>query len=399
MTSSRREIDVLSQSDGTWKKRELVPSADSTAALRPQTAQGAYDIEIGRELAAVEADWRELETDGALTPFQSLAWLAPLYRVLTPRMSATPLFVLLRDKRTRRPLLLLPLCLRRRYGFNFLEFADFGVCDYNAPILAKDFDPSPNEWNALWDRVLIRLKDAASVMRLQKLPQRVGGRANPLSHDNFAAAMSVGAWGVELPETTDRYDNEILTPTFRKELAKKLRRVAKRGKIEWVTATTGEERVAAFNALLRQRQARCDEMGRHNVLSESAFRDFYDALTSDPSTASLVRLNALNVGGESVASMLSLRHGDATYVIMTTFEGGDWKSASLGNVLIREAVERNIGDGVRYFDLTIGDEAYKRDFGARRMPLYSIVRPLSLAGVALAAGVKAATKLRDRRVS
>jgi CelD/BcsL family acetyltransferase involved in cellulose biosynthesis len=97
--------------------------------------------------------------------------------------------------------------------------------------------------------------------------------------------------------------------------------------------------------------------------------------------------------------MLSLRHGDATYVIMTTFEGGDWKSASLGNVLIREAVERNIGDGVRYFDLTIGDEAYKRDFGARRMPLYSIVRPLSLAGVALAAGVKAATKLRDRRVS
>lgn len=366
---------------------------------RARVTRGHFEIEVGRDIDAFERDWRALESDGALTPFQTIAWLGPVYRVLAPRMNATPLLILLRDKQTRQPAMLLPLCVRRRHGFSFIEFADFGACDYNAPILSHEFNPTEEEWSELWNEMVSKLRGVAEVVRLQKLPRSIDNRPNPLTQRRDAEPMNVGHWGVGLPETIDAYDQEILTSTFRKELAKKTRRVAKRGAMEWVSAATAEERRALFDILARQRQARCDEMGRHNVLSEAAFRAFYDAATGDPGTASLVRVEALTVGGEIVASMLSLRHRDASHVIMTTFEGGEWKSASLGNVLIHEAISRKIADGVRFFDLTIGDEPYKRDFGAARQPLFSILRPLSLFGVGLVAAVKAVTKYRNSRIS
>lgn len=399
MTSGGQEIAVVPRRIGAHGSARAHPSTDVTSNVGARVCDSDFEIEISQDLAAIEADWRVLEQDGDQTPFQTLAWLRPLYRELAPRVNAAPLFALVRNGVSHKPLLLMPLCVRRRFGFAFLEFADFGVCDYNAPILARGFEPSREEWRTLWSRIVGRLKGFASLMRLQKLPQRIATRANPLAHDEFAEPMSVGAWSVDLPDAIERYDNETLSSTFRKELAKKARRVARHGAVEWITASTAAERVALFETLARQRQARCDEMGRHNVLSEPDFRRFYDAATSDASHASLVRLNGLKVGGEIVASMLSLRHSEATHVIMTTFEGGDWKSASLGNVLIHEAAARSIADGVRCFDLTIGDEAYKRDFGATRTPLFSILKPLSPLGVALAAGVRAATRARARRIS
>jgi CelD/BcsL family acetyltransferase involved in cellulose biosynthesis len=104
-----------------------------------------FNIEISDDISAVQSDWERLETEGVLTPFQTGAWLLPFYSVLAPRLNATPVFVLVRDKLNRHPVMLLPLCARHRYGITIIEFADLGVSDYNAPIIAKTFDPSPSE--------------------------------------------------------------------------------------------------------------------------------------------------------------------------------------------------------------------------------------------------------------
>ncbi len=340
---------------------------------------GRFEIEIHRDLESMDSDWALLEEQGLSTPFQTRSWLRPVYEVLAPALGASPLFVLVRDAASGDPAMLLPLCVRRRLGVAVVEFADFGVCDYNAPLLSRTFAPAPREWAALWSDIVSLIR-FAPVIRLVKLPAMIQDRANPLVLDGRAREMPFGCWGVPLPSRIEDFDARVLASKFGKNLARGRRRLAERGKIDYVTAATREEALEIFAALARQRQARCDEMGRGNSLADPAYRRFYEAAIAVGLELRLTSVSAMKLDGRIIGAMLALRHGPSRHVLMPTYEGGEWKPLSLGNILIREAIEQFIAEGARYFDLTIGDEAYKRAFGASRDPLYHDLRPLTALG-------------------
>jgi hypothetical protein len=73
-----------------------------------------FAITVCSDPSAVTADWEELERQA--TAFQTRGWLLPLYRIVAPKFNAAPLFVTVRDRNTDRPLMLLPLCIRRKWG-------------------------------------------------------------------------------------------------------------------------------------------------------------------------------------------------------------------------------------------------------------------------------------------
>jgi CelD/BcsL family acetyltransferase involved in cellulose biosynthesis len=348
-----------------------------------KVASGDFDIETSDNINAVQDDWEWLEAEGLLTPFQTRAWLLPFYGVLAPRLNATPVFVLVRDRLSRRPVMLLPLCALRRYGITIIEFADLGVSDYNAPIIAKTFDPPPSKWRELWHNIVATF-ETGSILRLEKMPHLIGDLPNPLAQYNKESAlMDIASWGVMLPPTRDEYNKSVLHPSFAKELAKKARRIAKRGEVEYVVAQTRDEKRIAFDILARQRQARCDEMGRPNILAQPVYRQFYESVAVE-SPGDVVSLTLLKVGGEIVGTVLALNHQKAFCVIMSTYQGGAWKSCSLGNIVIQSTVEHSIDNGVGFFDFTIGNEGYKQHFGALPNALFSALQPLTLSGFSVA---------------
>ncbi len=275
--------------------------------------------------------------------------------------------------------MLLPLCVRRRGGMTIIEFPDLGVSDYNAPIIAKHFEPSFAEWDALWKRMAGALQ--GDFMRLEKMPRLIGSRANPLvQYQKKCRQMRIAAWGMKLPPNFTVYMERVLAPTFARELTKKRRRIAKRGAVIYTIARTPAEKRDAFNILSRQRQARCDEMGRFNILSLERYRQFYERVIVE-SPSFLANIGTLKVDGETIATVLTLEWFGTVYVLMSTFEGGEWKSCSLGNLTIQSAVEHAIRGGADFFDLTIGNESYKQHFGAASSELYSVLYPLTAKGM------------------
>lgn len=361
-------------------------------AVEAEGVADRFDVEIFRDVDAIDADWAALESDAVLTPFQTRAWLIPFYRELAPRLKATPVLVLVRDGMSGRPLMLLPLCARRYYGVMVVQFADLGVSDYNAPIIAKSFNPSAAEWHLLFRKIVTSIR-IGSILRFKNLPRQIGGRPNLLvQHGKNSVEMELAAWGLNLPLSIDDYTKRVLRPSFAKELAKKRRRTARRGDIEFVVAETATDRQTAFDLLMRQRQERCDEMGRINVLAQESYRRFYQAATVE-TDQSLSRLVLFKVGGEAVGTVFALQHQDGFHVVISTFEGGEWKTCSLGNLVLQSAVEHCINSNIGYFDLTIGNEDYKQDFGATPVPLFSTLQPLTPLGAVLTFGVAAATKI------
>jgi len=102
-------------------------------AILETRRDGSVDVDVFDELSAVRADWAALESSGACTPFQTMAWLEPWYAHVAPHFAAGPLFVRVRDHATGAPIMLLPLVKRRHAGLTVVEFADLGASDYRSP--------------------------------------------------------------------------------------------------------------------------------------------------------------------------------------------------------------------------------------------------------------------------
>jgi CelD/BcsL family acetyltransferase involved in cellulose biosynthesis len=115
-------------------------------------------------------------------------------------------------------------------------------------------------------------------------------------------------------------------------------------------------------------------------LSKQAFLRFYETAIFDNWNKRFCVLSGLKVGDEFAASMLSLNFDDRFYVLKHSFEIDRWGKKSPGTVIIDSAITDQIAHGTKYFDLTIGNDLYKRRFGCNENYLYLLVQGLSPIG-------------------
>ncbi len=336
-----------------------------------------FDVDVCGDLSAVRDDWAILETAGRCTPFQTRAWLEPWYEIVAPHFGASPLLVRVRDRFSRAPLMLLPLARRRDAGLAVVEFADLGVSDYHAPLFMPEMAWLRGRGPALWARIQAALRPA-DLFRFEKVPPFVDGMRNPLL-DVARRRMNFSAWDVALPPTRTGFDAGLQDQSFQRELARKNRRIAGRGLARFAEAGAPEDLRRAFETLCQQRGARFAELGRDNILQRAPFRAFYEtvALAAHDRVA---RLFTLSVDDEIVATIFGLGRDGRFCMIMSTIGDARWKSASPGNVAMDRLVSQLIGEGCGVLDFTIGDEAYKRSFGAAERPLGAGVMSLSWRG-------------------
>ncbi|HVV32856.1 MAG TPA: GNAT family N-acetyltransferase [Vitreimonas sp.] len=337
----------------------------------------ACTVEVSTDLDAAAPAWSDLETNGACTAFQARAWLKPWFEILGAAHGATPVLVTVRDAKSRRPLMFLPLCLRVAGGARRIEFADLGVSDYNAPLLAKDFAPSQAAFAALWADI-VRALPSADLIVLEKQPDMVAGQANPLVSLPGVETMRVRAWDLPLPATREDYD-KALDKVVRKELKRKHKNLEMEGPVALIDATTEAEAREIFETHLRQRQVRGTPLGDETPLGQ-AYVKFYDAAFVANSTSGFSLLSKLLVGGELGATLMALHHRDHHLLIMHCFETGRWGKKSPGIVAVNAAITQQIAAGTRLFDFTIGNETYKLQFGVIEHMLRGYEQGLSVLG-------------------
>src|SRR6202011_2625343 len=95
---------------------------------------------------------------------------------------------------------------------------------------------------------------------------------------------------------------------------------------------------------------------------------------------SFVRLYAMKMDGDVIATVLGLRHRDSLLIIMTAFDIAGYKSQSIGALMFERVARDCIERGDQILDFTIGDEPYKRLFGAQPSPMWSVTQAGSAVG-------------------
>jgi CelD/BcsL family acetyltransferase involved in cellulose biosynthesis len=363
------------------------------ADARAGSRASGFRIEFTRDWKRAKARWGDL---GNGTPFQDWQWFEAWYGAFANVDSVEPLIAIISDATTGEQAVLLPLIRRRHNGIRIVEPADLDLTDYNAPLLGAAAPRDAKSARAMWKDLrdaLRRLPGGADLIRLRKMPVETGGRPNPLALLDGAGPCALNG---NIVVTGDDFDawRFTLERTVRKELERSWRVFTRDAEAAFKVITDKDEALRVLSTMETQQGERMQHLGLNFVLNDETYAAFYRNLVEQNVGNGYAVLAALTVGGDVVATLLGIRQG-ARYVMVRISNAGErWSNCSPGRLIIERTMAALHKDGIRQFDFSIGNYAYKRRFGVARIALVDFTAALSWRGIPYALRDRAARWLR-----
>jgi CelD/BcsL family acetyltransferase involved in cellulose biosynthesis len=354
---------------------------------RDVSRTGAFRVEFLRDWGQAAARWVDA---GHGTAFQHHHWLAAWYGAFK---AASPLIAIVCDSVTDRPLALIPLIHRLRNGVGVVEFADLDLTDYNAPLLACGISRDALNGRALCQALmdaLRKLPERVDLLRLRKMPASIDGKANPLASLGRVGSCSLNGNLIEVGEDFEVYRASIK----RMQLARSWRVFSRNPGATFRIIDDAEAAMATLDTTDAQQQERMQQLGLEFNLNDETCSKFYRDLVRRGLEDGFVIMSALTCEQETVATVLGVRRGNTFVFLRISNAGKRWSPCSPSRLIIERTMAALHQDGVRNFDLSVGNYAFKRRFGATQFPLTDVSVPLGWQGIPYALRDSAAQQLR-----
>ena len=370
-------------------KEATAPQAADAAVAARELRRGRLPtqvrLSIYRELSVIEHDWRRFQEVADCTVFQTFDWLATWQKHIGLRRGVKPVIVVGRFA-DGGIAFLLPFCLDRHRGQRRLRWLGQDLCDYNAPLLAREFSDrvEPDRFLTIW-QVLQAQMQSDPLLRhdwidFAKMPQQVGAQVNPFIH----LAVTLNASGVHLAQLGDDWEKFYIakrsSATRRRDRTKRAH-LAKHGEVRFLTATDADEARRAFETLTEQKRRSFARKGIPDLFARPGYREFFVDLATNPATRQMVHIARTEVGTTCAAANLGLVFGDRYYHVLASYVDNELSNYGPGSLHLREMMAYAIGRGLHYFDFTIGDESYKLEWSDTDLQLYDFVAAVTWRGV------------------
>ncbi|WP_305987601.1 GNAT family N-acetyltransferase [Roseibium sp. MMSF_3544] len=316
-------------------------------------------------------DYTQLLANSNATAFQHPVWLEQIRNFLLKPHNARMWALTIRDT-DGSPVFVMPLVARKRRGLRLIEMPDFGVTDYNAPVMSTELAQNQEQLNSL-GADLKRLLPPHDVFRIRKV------RAE---HHEALAALFPGKWRKHdfSAHATDPFEDHALwrktalRPSFVKTLDRKERGFfnSLEGRVRKLTSV--DEIESAIDFIARIRAGRFDG----DLMQEEEFRRFYAALAGE--YQSFAEVYVLEAQAEMIGVVLGLVRDKRFYYLLIGCDYDTFGKYSPGYILYDEIYRLFIEEGGQVFDFTVGDERFKSQFGAKASELFEFEQGVSLPG-------------------
>jgi CelD/BcsL family acetyltransferase involved in cellulose biosynthesis len=325
-------------------------------------------------------DWQHAASRlnaGHRTAFQHGYWLDAWYAAFHEH---APLIAVISDAATGKDVAVVPMMSHVRRGIRVVEFADLGISDNNAPILACDatFDAAgARAIGAALVGALRALPDGFDLLRLKKMPAHVGGKPNPLVSLGRIGSCSVNGNLVLMGDDYADYRASLR----RLQLSRCWRVFSRLGDGRFEIATDVARARELLDVMDVQQEERMRQLGSPFVLNDDVHAGFYREVARQGVAEGYAVVSALVCDKGIVATTLGVRHGATYFLLRISHTGRTWANFSPGLLVTERTMEALHAQGVRRFDLSIGNQDYKRRLGAEQVPLTDVSVALSWRGV------------------
>lgn len=352
---------------------------------RELTAGGDSGFTVQREddLDLLGEAYSALYEHSDATPFQHGVWLQHVYTRLAPARSATRCIVTARRAADGKLVMVMPLLRRRQGLLRMVEFADLGVADYAAPVLDRRVAAALRADPTVSRRISTALGrfDLLRIERVADSPDAV----QSLVADARSKRHLYRTHTVRLPGTMEAW-RKGTSRSFNRYLKRKAKKLATYGEPRLRTVTDPEEIDGLMTLLQSYREARFRDSRAVDLVQDPDCFALYSAVARDGAAGiGPARLSVLEVDSEPVALSLDLVGRDVDYYLIPGYST-ELQGCSLGLTLVEMLVAAAIDRGQANYDLTVGDESYKADFGAVSRPLFEVYLPRTALGHAAAVG-------------
>lgn len=354
---------------------------------RASSSAQRFRIDLLEDWTRAAARWSGA---GQETAFQNPIWLNTWYSAFG---KISPLIAIVTDSFVGRPIMLVPLIVRQHHGVRIVEFADLNVTDYNAPLLARGMTLDAAEARAISQALvatLLKLPGGADLIRLRKMPTRLEGGLNPLASLGRAGSSSLNGNVISAGNDFEAYRNSIK----RMQLPRSWRVFNRHPGAAFRMIETVDEALKIIDVTDAQQQARMQKLGLEFVLNDQAHAKFYRDIVRNGLPKGYAVVSALTCDEGVVATVLGIKQGDSFVFLRISNGGNGWKNCSPSRLIIERTMAALHAQGIRHFDLSIGNYPFKRRFGAVPLQLTDASIALSWRGTPYAWRDYAAQSLR-----
>lgn len=336
------------------------------------------------ELLSLAAEMQGVTEQSA---FSSPCWLGPLVETLGSGARGRMFGVAVRSEADGTLAGAFPLVATRERGCNVVRFAEFGVTDYTAPIFGPAFPASAAEAQQFHDAIRTALA-GYDLIRFERLQTDL--RAYPALPAVYPGSIASRAVG-NVIVVTDSVHSYVadLGRKFRKEVDRCKRHIAAAGPFVLERAAGDERTAAAFGWLEKLQSQRWEETGANYRLDDPAYAQFYRAVIARGVPDGFAEVITLSAGEALVGAVFGVRSGGRFIVLRIASDDAQWGRFSPGRITLLAVMESLVAEGVRTFDLGIGDYQFKRRLGADTFGLVDLIAPLTWKGAAVAAAIGA----------
>lgn len=337
------------------------------------------DVGIEADFDFLSAEYRRFYQPQRATAFQAPLWMDMVHRRLAPGLGAKQHTLTIRSRGDGALIAVIPLILQRSMRVAMLQFADFGVCDYNGAVA----DADTLSMIAADSDVLVRveaLTKGCDLLMLRKIREdsfdvsRVfpGSQSSPGENPAYHSVI-----GDDLEEWRRR----TLSKKFSKELARLQRQTEREfGSYEHRAAASESEIVAAFDFLRTVRQGRFDGDLLDNPLYFEFYRDYAMAAHSAGEAITYVSY----IAGKPVAVLFGLNGDGEFHPVLIGSDTEHFRRCSPGIQILYQIIKLRFEQGFRRFDMGLGNTGYKSHFRVEETRLRNHTRARSIAGSAVA---------------
>jgi CelD/BcsL family acetyltransferase involved in cellulose biosynthesis len=126
-----------------------------------------------------------------------------------------------------------------------------------------------------------------------------------------------------------------------------------------------------------------------NFLRRPGTREFFRDVVTDPAMGDVIHMGKLEVGSTIAAASIGLRWGDTYSLVLSSYLDSELSRLGPGRAHLRELLRYAIDEGFAWFDFTVGDEPYKRDWSDKELKLFDHLAAVTIRGRLVLAPVMA----------
>ncbi|MEX0347104.1 MAG: GNAT family N-acetyltransferase [Rhizobiaceae bacterium] len=295
-------------------------------------------------------------------------------RILVPAFDAEPLCITGRHRKSGKLLLVLPLVRRRKHGVRIVEYADFGVTDYCAPVIHKNYA----------DRLAASVGVAAQIRRLIGRHDILRFKAVRPEHAPFIhhltglEPINSGTFAHELPLNISFEDirKTKYSPKHRQNVNAAKRRLSKLQGARIERISSGEEAASAIAELRRLRSGRFPG----DPIADEAVCRFYQEIARLGAADGFGLTHRISNEQDPVAIGFGITHAGRYHGILIGCDYTRYSKCAPGIIMYEEILADWHEAGGSVLDFNVGDSSYKQRFGTEAVPIVNFDNANTLSG-------------------